>query len=239
MMVAAALVVPPFAAAEGGSANSNTTSAYLRFAVMRSMEQPHLFRRAVQVVDRYAVRLGQECPRVLAAEPGTLGAPASSTKREISEEVADVIAGVAEHVEFRADIQFAHLVESLHWSSSVLSRLTRALAAQEVSLARLHLPNLCDDLRAWVASGYQTVPTSTTRFLHERSEIARAAALAGGFGGDEFEVQQHISDLLRPYEDDTAQSLARALKRRERGVDRTLAISVLSAIARTVNVLKA
>ncbi|MGO9822550.1 MAG: hypothetical protein ACLPTJ_18115 [Solirubrobacteraceae bacterium] len=126
--------------------------------------------------------LSAECPMAAAASPENEAAAALSNE----------VIGAMSVVFIRADIQvvdgFAETVAHLHWSNQKLTHKVKIYAAKFKVLAALEMPDVCGDVRAWAASGYRTLPASTTQFDEHYS------ANNVGIG----EIPTH---LLAPYED--------------------------------------
>ncbi len=126
--------------------------------------------------------LSAECPMAAAASPENEAAAALSNE----------VIGAMSVVFIRADIQvvdgFAETVAHLHWSNQKLTHKVKIYAAKFKVLAALEMPDVCGDVRAWAASGYRTLPASTTQFDEHYS------AHNVGIG----EIPTH---LLAPYED--------------------------------------
>ena len=126
--------------------------------------------------------LSTECPMAAAASPEDEAAAALSNE----------MIGAMSVVFIRADVQvvdgFAETVAHLHWSNQKLTRKVKAYAAKFKVLAALEEPDVCGDVRTWAASGYKTLPASTTQF-DERYKANNV-----GIG----EIPTH---LLAPYED--------------------------------------
>jgi hypothetical protein len=102
--------------------------------------------------------LSAECPAAAAASPENEAAAALSNE----------VIGAMSVVFIRSDVQvvdgFAETVAHLHWSNRKLTRKVKAYAAKFKVLAALEMPDVCGDVRAWAASGYRTLPASTTAF---------------------------------------------------------------------------
>jgi len=102
--------------------------------------------------------LSAECPMAAAASPENEAAAALSNE----------VIGAMSVVFIRSDVQvvnvFAETVAHLHWSNRKLTRKVRIYAAKFKALAGLEEPDVCGDVRAWAASGYRTLPASTTAF---------------------------------------------------------------------------
>jgi hypothetical protein len=108
-----------------------------------------------------------ECPGVLSgAPPHVEGEKTNQSQNEISEELLSVTLGTPEHLEHLAYARFARTVLRLRWSNSRLTKLLHSLAIEEAEQSAIPPPNLCSDLRFWVASGYTAVSAGTKRYLH-------------------------------------------------------------------------
>jgi hypothetical protein len=125
-------------------------------------------------------------------------AAAASPENEAAAALSNEVIGAMSVVFIRADVQvvdgFAETVAHLHWSNQKLTRKIKAYAAKFKVLAALEMPDVCSDVRAWAASGYRTLPPSTTAFDE------RYSAHNVGIG----EVPAH---LLAPYEDSHERSV--------------------------------
>jgi hypothetical protein len=126
--------------------------------------------------------LGAECPMAAAASP----------ENEAAEKLSNEVIGAMSTVFIRADVQavasFASTAGHLHWSNRKLTHKVSSYAAKLQALTVLQMPNVCGDVKAWAASGYQTLPASTTQF-DER------------FSAEDVGIGEVPARLLAPYED--------------------------------------
>lgn len=154
-----------------------------------------------------------ECPGVLAgAPPHTIGEKRTESEQEITTELLVATFGVAEHAEHTADAQFAKTVRRLRWSDRKLTRLLRSLARERAAQSAIPTPDLCSDMRFWVASSYSKVSEGTTRYLHRVQVVSSLTQI-------ESEPNEPVSNFLnpdalvahrlRPYEDAAARKLAK------------------------------
>ncbi len=63
-----------------------------------------------------------------------------------------------------AIMHFVKAVKSLRWSDDVLTHLVRAYASRLDAEAKLSVPDLCSDIRAWVTTGYEKVSNRVKQF---------------------------------------------------------------------------
>jgi hypothetical protein len=99
-----------------------------------------------------------ECPRAAAESPQN----ADST--QLSNEVIGAMVTNAYHTDVPAGNRFIRATQGLRWSSRSLTTAVQSYVHSIKVLNALAPPNVCADVRAWVASGYQTLPTTTVRF---------------------------------------------------------------------------
>ena len=103
-------------------------------------------------------RMTGECPRAAVASPQ------DPDSEQLSNELIGAIVLDAYHTDVPAGTSFVRAVRPLRWSSPTLTRAVHAYAAKLNVLTTLAPPDVCEDIGAWVASGYRTLPASTVRF---------------------------------------------------------------------------
>jgi hypothetical protein len=172
-------------AGTGGHAKAEdiaTTETYIQSDYMLAHTARINMQTGEAALESLQQTLSAECPMAAAASPENEAAAALSNE----------VIGAMSVVFIRADVQvvdgFAETVAHLHWSNQKLTRKIKAYAAKFKVLAALEEPDVCGDVRAWAASGYRTLPASTTQF----DEHYKANNVGIG------EVPTH---LLAPYED--------------------------------------
>lgn len=127
-------------------------------------------------------KISAECPM----------AAASSPENEAAEKLSNEVVGTMGVAFIRSDTQavagFIGAVAHLRWSNPKLTRKAATYASKLKVLAALSAPNVCGDVRAWAASGYRTLTSTTVQF--DRTYSANDVGIG--------EVPAH---LLAPYED--------------------------------------
>ncbi len=121
-----------------------------------------------------------ECPGVAA------GSPRDEESAALGTEALVVVSDTLLAKNRAAIKRFAGAVENLRWSNATLTRLVRRYAAKLRVELTLKAPDLCADLKAWAASGFQTVPAGVTRTNQETE--------ADSTGPEEVPLR-----LLKPY----------------------------------------
>lgn len=186
--------VPSVALAKSG--DSAATRAYVRanYALVRAAR----FNLATgEAALKGLVRqITGQCP-LAAAE-----SPENHDSEQLSNEVVGAMTIVAYHPDAAAMDAFAHTVRGLHWSNRELTHIVHTYATQLEGLATLAIPEVCGDVEAWVASGYQTLPTSTLQFDQR-------------YYADDIEAEEVPLRLLTPYESAGEASLVHRTKQLE------------------------
>jgi hypothetical protein len=175
--------------ATASSADGATTQAYVQanYALV-SVAKSHLKQSEGEPLQVLAHVRG-ECPQAGAASPQN---PEST---EMSNEVIGSMVLSAALPDRQAIASFVRKVSGLRWRSGGLTRTIHAYAGKLQTLLSLSPPNLCADVRAWAATGFHSLPATTTSFVAKfmpawvalglvpaamsSSESARTRALVG------------------------------------------------------------
>jgi hypothetical protein len=115
--------------------------------------------RGLTAAQSYAHRLASQCPNAAA------GSPQNHESQQLDDELIGAMTTVGYRVAAGPSATFARRVRGLHWSNRRLTRAVHTFATKLVGLTHLATPDVCGDIRAWAASGYQTVPASTAAFV--------------------------------------------------------------------------
>jgi hypothetical protein len=103
-------------------------------------------------------RFARECPGIGAGSPQTVA------EKHLSYEVAGAQWATAYHADAAIVRRFIHKVTGVSTSDRRLNRRVYKFLAGLDEMLALQVPDICSDVRAWTASGYQRVPTSTLQF---------------------------------------------------------------------------
>jgi hypothetical protein len=209
------------AVARVAAGDASATRAYLKAKIvlqrMTAADEP----TELKAITALETQVKAECPNVLAgAPPDVKGEKANQSGFDVTEELLSVVFGAGGPVEHPADARFARTVRRLHWSNPKLTRLLHSLAMEQAEQSAIPPPELCPDLKFWVASGYTTTSAGTKAFLHRLSVVSSITQI-------ESEPHEPASDLLNP------QALvAHRLRRYEDRDDRLLARKAFPAEAK-------
>jgi hypothetical protein len=103
-------------------------------------------------------RARAECPGAAA------GSPQSPQSTQLSYEIIGAMVIAAIRTNVPAATAFVRVAERTRWSNRGLTSSVRAYAANVKTMATLAPPDLCGDIKAWVASGYRTLSPRTVSF---------------------------------------------------------------------------
>jgi hypothetical protein len=132
-------------------------------------------------------QIGAECPH---AAPES---PQNNESEQLADEVAGALWSIVYHLDAPAISRFTSIVRPLRWSNHEITGTAERYVKSLRQLTALTMPSLCTDVRAWVASGFHTVPSSTVTFDKYFSSI---------------EATPISPKLLMPYEGKAEQQLA-------------------------------
>lgn len=150
------LALPASAVANSRDVASTRAYVLANYALVRAAHTD--LHAAESSISTLNATLGQQCPQI-AAE-----APQNSQSQEFSKEVAGSLWSIVYHTDVSAVDAFVKAVTPLHWSKPKLTKTARRYADSLRQLTELPAPEICADLRSWIASGFKTVPASTVSF---------------------------------------------------------------------------
>jgi hypothetical protein len=104
------------------------------------------------------IRFHNECPDVGA------GSPQSEEEQKLSYEVAGALWATGYHTEAGVVRAFVKAVSPLRWSNPAITRDARRFTRGLQEMTALQVPDLCGDVRAWIADGFKAVPTDTQQY---------------------------------------------------------------------------
>lgn len=147
-------VVPASAAAS----NSSATQAYVNanYALVR-VAHGHLA-TAEAAPKTILQRVTRECPQA------ARNSPQNVLSEHLSNEVIGVMVLEAAKPDAAALHRFLRTVTPLRWASSSLNHTMHAYITSLTKLSKLSVPNICQDIAAWVATHYETLPATTVSF---------------------------------------------------------------------------
>jgi hypothetical protein len=157
LLAATALVTLLWAPAQA-SARSNdvaATHAYIQASYRLARVGVALIGPVERKVQLLKEKLAQECPLIGA------GSPENEASQPMAHEVADALWSIEYGAAAGPIASFVKVVGHLRWSSGATTRIAGTYARNLHELATLPLPPLCEDVRAWKATGFQTMPPRT------------------------------------------------------------------------------
>ncbi len=191
--VVAALALGIAPAGAGASAKDiASTHAYAVAAYAALHEVVTKWSTVEAGIHKLDARFQAECPKVGA------GSPQSEIEQKLSYEVAGALWATGYRTEAKVVARFVKAVGSLTWSNPAITRAARRFTKALHAMTELPIPDLCGDVRAWTATGYQTLPADVTRFDRRVEAI---------------EVKEIPRRLLLPYAQPSDRSLIAADER--------------------------
>jgi hypothetical protein len=176
------LALAPQAASARSAADVAATQTLARATkTLLNAARPDL-PKGLAAVKRYAGEIAAQCPNVAAQSPQDQGS------EQLDNEVVAAMTVVGYRTGAGPIKDFYSVVKGLHWSNSKLTRAVKTFATKLDKLVSLTVPNLCGDVKEWVAGGYKTLTASTTQFLKQYNAV-----------DPEAEEGPLIMRLARPY----------------------------------------
>jgi hypothetical protein len=160
-LIALASVPAPALATSG---DASATQAYVRanYALVSSAHAK--IARAEAILQSLLRGVRSECPKAAA------GSPQNTDSEALTFELVGEMRLAATRPNAGAVAKFARTVAALHWSNAKLNSAVGAYSAQLRKQSVLAVPDICPEVRAWAASGFQTLPAGTARFNNAMGE---------------------------------------------------------------------
>jgi hypothetical protein len=112
-----------------------------------------------RVAYRNVLRMARaSCPGAAA------NSPQNPESTQLSNEVIGAMVTAAIDTNLSPLNAFVRVAEHTHWSNHRLTSTVHAYASNVRTMATLAHPDLCGDIKAWVATGFQTLSTRTLSF---------------------------------------------------------------------------
>jgi len=155
-LILAALPAP--ALAGHGSRDAAATRAYIQADYTLVHTARLNLATSEAALQTLRTQISSECPEAAA------GSPQDTDSEQLSNELVGAMTIAAIVPDATAVAQFVHTVQNLHWSNGTLTRKVHDYASRLQTLSVLPAPNVCADVRAWVAGDYRTLPASSVEF---------------------------------------------------------------------------
>jgi hypothetical protein len=179
------------------------TTAYIRAENLFVLAQVTRIGASVAAINGEAARISRDCPSVIA------DAPRDEQLQRLREEVSAAVLFSGVVPDRSATLAFAQRISRLHWNNSRIANLVRLLASDERAIANLVIPDVCANLRSWVASRYRTLSLDTVGFLKQVNAIGK------GVGAKEESLEEVVSRLLARNESPSERRTAKHIERLE------------------------
>jgi hypothetical protein len=157
LTIAAALACVPSTALAGSNVAATQSYVQADYALVQVADSHLATSEAAPLHVLAQVR--RECPLAGA------NSPQDPESTQMSDEVIGAMVISAAQPDLLAIKTFIRAVAGLSWSGRGLTGALRAYAGKLNTLLSLRAPDLCGDVKAWAASGFQTLPASTVAFV--------------------------------------------------------------------------
>jgi hypothetical protein len=152
LLVTAGTLLAVAGAQPASGSNGSATHAYIQanYALAKAgVARIGAVQRKVQALN---AALAQQCPRAGA------GAPELEVTQPLSGEVVAALWSIAYRTNAGPIATFVSRTKHLRWSNGRITRIVSRYAKSLHELATLPMPNLCEDVRAFAASGFSMAP---------------------------------------------------------------------------------
>jgi hypothetical protein len=109
-------------------------------------------------LNRLNLKFATECPSVGA------GSPQNESEQKLSYEVSGALWATAYHTDAKIVQTFTSAVSTLRWTNKAIDNRGLKFVIGLHEMVALRVPNLCGDVRAWTAGGFDAVPADTEQF---------------------------------------------------------------------------
>jgi hypothetical protein len=209
-LLATALVLAAMpASALAGSGDTAATRAYIQadYALVRTARANVPSSEAA--LQKLLRRVRAQCPGVAA------GSPQEHDSEQLSNELVGAMTLAALAPDVHAVAAFTRAVGGLRWSDGALTRQVRGYVAGLKTLSALPAPDVCADVKAWVAGGYRALPASSVSFdsrYYPVDEVAVGELPAGLLAASESPSERPIVARARQLEQQLKEAEARAVE---------------------------
>ena len=154
-----AIALTPLQSAMASSGDAATTRSYLQanYALLRVAQRNIKASEAdYESVQR---RVTSECPRA------GLNSPQNTQSTVMSNEVIGAMVVSAAKPDLSAIKTYVGAVGRLHWSSASINRSVSRYRAMLGTIFKLSVPDICADVKSWVASGFTALASTSVGFV--------------------------------------------------------------------------
>jgi hypothetical protein len=141
------------------------THAYIQASHKLAQASVSRINPAQAKIVRLNGKLAGECPRIGA------GSPQNDASQPVSGLVVVAEWSIAYGTNAGPIRTFANTVTRLHWSSQSTTRIAKRYATSLHEMATLPMPDLCQVIRTWKASGFQVLPAGVDSLLKHAEAI--------------------------------------------------------------------
>jgi hypothetical protein len=164
ILAALALALLP-ARAIAGPQDLAATHAYIQANYRLAQAGVSLIGAAQAKIERLNGKLASECPRI------GIGSPENEASQPVAHEVAAALWSVAYGTGAGPIRTFVQTARRLRWSNRTITGIAQRYARSLHEMATLPLPDLCEHVRSWKASGFQVIPPAAVSLANRVDAI--------------------------------------------------------------------
>ena len=155
------------AAAPAGAASGDlaATHAYIQANYRLAQTSVGLINTAQAKIERLNTNLAHQCPHE------GLGSLQNEASQPVTGLVVVALWSLAYGTAAAPIRTFAETVKGLHWSNSAITRAANGYAKSLREMSALPVPDLCQVVRSWKASGFQVVPPGVVAMVQHAESI--------------------------------------------------------------------
>jgi hypothetical protein len=165
ILVAALTIGLPPAGAAATSQDVASTHAYLVAAYAALHATVTTWSSVEAQIHKLDLRFQAECPAVGA------GSPQSEEEQKLSYEVAGALWATGYRTDAKIVQAFVKVVGRLQWSNPAITRSAHKFARGLHEMTLIPIPDLCGDVRSWIAGGFKAVSPTTQQFVRRVEAI--------------------------------------------------------------------
>jgi hypothetical protein len=152
-------------AQDAGASDASATHAYIQANYALAKAGVARIGAIQAKIHAFNTSLAQQCPGA------GKGAPELEITQSLSHEVVAALWSIAYQATAAPIATFVAKTKHLRWSSGRITRIVARYARSLHEMATLPLPNLCEDVRAFTASGFRTPPAHVVALVEHAEAI--------------------------------------------------------------------
>jgi hypothetical protein len=203
--------------ASGGGLDRKVTNEYVAATRMYLLAIDDSMRSIHNAIGNESRVIGSGCPKV------AVNAPMNTSRARVDRAIVEALTITAAHAETVIVTHWRTRVGILHWTNPRLTGIVQRSAHAASTETTLKKPSLCESLKLWARSDFQTVPLGLGEFSRKAEAISEAVNL--------------LPNALARYEGGATRKLVREVRSLRLAVGRGLRVRIMSARREILNAI--